>query len=160
MAVADLSEKPAMEGLAGNSIFIRCRLHHCRRRRTHRKSASPPSPNSLKGAAIDSVYVINNAVYSPANPSIVIAKLLDRQTKVNGAKITQFQIDPSYNADSVVAQLNSGADHASIKGLGEAQTYPVKYSQLPDEIADTLNAAGVNVYLPLSGPNGSAWLWL
>ncbi len=100
--------------------------------------------------------MINNAVYSPANPSIVIAKLLDRQTKVNGAKITQFQIDPSYNADSVVAQLNSGADHASIKGLlGEAQTYPVKYSQLPDEIADTLNAAGVNVYLPLSGPNGS-----
>ncbi len=154
MAVADLSEKLAMEGLAGNSTFVVDYITADADELTAKRQ--PTLSEFLKGAAIDSVYVINNAVYSPANPSIVIAKLLDRQTKVNGAKITQFQIDPSYNADSVVAQLNSGADHASIKGLlGEAQTYPVKYSQLPDEIADTLNAAGVNVYLPLSGPNGS-----
>lgn len=151
-AVAAMQEHPAMEGLAGNSAFI-IEYNTIDAKELEAKR-QPALTDFLQGA--DSVKIINQAAYAPTNPSIVIAKLLKRETRVNGATVKQITIDPTFNADSVLAQLNSGAEIADIKGLqGEPQTYPIKYSEVPDEIADTLKATPAGKYIPLSGPAGT-----
>ncbi|MDE7388404.1 MAG: hypothetical protein K2M97_04020, partial [Muribaculaceae bacterium] len=146
--VRDLREAPAMEGLAGNSTFV-----------VNVASTAAPDVDRLNvtglkdfltGAKIDSVAIISNSAYAAKNPQIVIAKLMGRDNRVTGATVKQIQLDPTFAADSVVAQLNAGA--TDVKGtMGEAQSFPVKYSSLSPEIADTLQAIGAGKYINLGG---------
>ncbi len=153
-AVRELSEQPGMEGLAGNSTFT-----------VNVASAAADQLDALEqtglkafltGAAIDSVAVISNTAYAANDPQIVIAKLMGRENRVNGATIKQIAIDPTFAPDSVVEQLNAGLEPSAVKGImGDAQSVPLKFTQLPAEVADTLRAISTGRYIALGG-NGSA----
>lgn len=153
-AVRDLKEHPAMEGLAGNSAFT---VNMASTAADDLERLNQPGLQGfLTGAKIDSVAIISNTAYAATDPQIVIAKLMGRENKVNGATIKQALIDPTFSPDSVVAELNAGVAPADVKGLdGDVQTVPMKFSQLPAEVADTLRAIGTGNYIALGG-NGSA----
>jgi peptidyl-prolyl cis-trans isomerase D len=152
-ALAAINAQPSMEGVSGNSLFV---VEYATADTTKLKQLRQPGlVNFIKTGAVDSAKIVINSAYAASNPQIVIAKLLGRESKVNGAKIRQVTIDPAFNADSVIAKLNAGIPADSIEGVqGKAQEVPVNYSQINKQIADTLNAIGLNRYISLGGQNG------
>ena len=149
-----MREQPAMEGLSGNSLFV---VEFATADTTQLKQLRQPGLVSfVKEGQVDSVRMVVNSAYAANNPQIVLAKLISRNLKVNGAKLRQVAIDPAFNADSVVAKLNAGMNPDSIEGVqGKAQEVPVSYAQMNQQIVDTLTAVGTNRYISLGNQNGS-----
>ncbi|MDE6315440.1 MAG: SurA N-terminal domain-containing protein, partial [Muribaculaceae bacterium] len=153
-ALRDLNDQPAMEGLAGNSTFTvsmaTVAADDLDRLNQPQLKAFLTSPETEVGKAS----IIANTAYAMKDPQVVIAKLLGKENRVNGATIKQVAIDPTFAPDTVIAQLNAGV--ADVKGLvGEAQSAPIKFSQLPAEVADTLLAIGTGRYIALGGANSA-----
>jgi peptidyl-prolyl cis-trans isomerase D len=113
--------------------------------------------DSIKGMQPGQVKKVYNTANNFADPQIVIAKLMGRETRVNSATLQQVRIDPTFNADSIVAQLNGGADPAAMKGLLDKQLSPsrIEYSEAVKEPWDKLREAGAGKYVLLQGGDGS-----
>lgn len=155
-ALRDLNAQPAMEGLAGNSTFTvsmaTTAADELDRLNNAQLKEFLSNPETVAGTAS----IVSNTAYAMNNPQIVIAKLLGKENRVNGATLKQIAIDPTFAPDTVIAQLNSGVAVADVKGLtGEPQTAPVKFSQLPAEVVDTLRAIGAGHYIALGGNNSA-----
>ncbi|MDE5912444.1 MAG: SurA N-terminal domain-containing protein [Muribaculaceae bacterium] len=153
-ALRDLNDQPAMEGLAGNSTFTvsmaTAAADDLDRLNQPQLKTFLTNPETEVGKAS----IITNTAYAMKDPQIVIAKLLGKENRVNGATIKQVAIDPTFAPDTVIAQLNAGV--ADVKGLvGEAQSAPIKFSQLPAEVADTLLSIGTGRYIALGGANSA-----
>ncbi|MDE5972173.1 MAG: SurA N-terminal domain-containing protein [Muribaculaceae bacterium] len=153
-ALRDLNDQPAMEGLAGNSTFTvsmaTAAADDLDRLNQPQLKTFLTNPETEVGKAL----IITNTAYAMKDPQIVIAKLLGKENRVNGATIKQVAIDPTFAPDTVIAQLNAGV--ADVKGLvGEAQSAPIKFSQLPAEVADTLLSIGTGRYIALGGANSA-----
>ncbi len=147
-ALAEIQENGNMDALLGNGAFV---VEH-----QNADSAAMASVKQaglkdfLNNAAVGDAQILNvNSAYVPTNPEIVIARLANRENKVNKAKIAQVVFDGTVNADTIIAQLNAGIPADSIEGIDQVvPATDYTYAQLTNVI-DTLQALGAGKYLNL-----------
>ncbi len=109
----------------------------------------PGLKDFLNDAEVGSAQILNvNSAYT-ADPQLVIGLLKSRETKVNSANLVQVVFDGTVNADSVMAQLNAGADPESIEGVGQVvPATSMTFDRLVN-IIDTLKATETGKYINL-----------
>lgn len=139
-AIAALAESNGMDALMGDSRFVVSRVTG-----DSAKVASEKIPalnNFVKDAEIGEARVIQNSAYAQNEPKVVIARLMGRETKSNGATIKQVVLDPAFSADSVMARLNSGIEvNDSLEGVMDVQVVPFDFSTAQTAVVDSLRAA-------------------
>lgn len=151
-ALQQLAETEGVDVLMGNSEFIVSRVSG------DSVAVAGANINGLnrfvKEAEVGEARVISNTAYAPSNPRVVIARLLGRETKVNGAKVRRVVIDPTQNADSVLARLNSSSAPAdSIDGVVDTTVLTYDFSQLSAAQVDSVRNAG-GKYVIVGSGNG------
>ena len=150
-ALESLAESNGMDALMGDSRFVVSRVTGDSARVASEKIASLNS--FVKDAEIGEARVIQNSAYAQNEPKVVIARLLGRETKSNGATIKQVVLDPAVNADSVMARLNSGIEvNDSVEGVMDVQVMPLDFSTAQAAVVDSLrNANGKFVKFSVGG---------
>lgn len=139
-AMADLAESEGMDALMGNSAFITNRLSGDESK--IKGEGIRGLVDFAKDAQIGELRVVQNDAYSGSNPRIVIARLMGRETKADGANFKQAIIDPTQNADSVLARINSAAVvNDSINGVMQVVEQHYDFSSMPAQILEQLQGA-------------------
>lgn len=152
-AIEQLGETEGMDVLVGNSAFIVNRINGDSA--TIAAERMPALNNFVKEAPVGEVRVIQNSAYAPANPKVVIARLTGRETKANGAQIKQAVLDPTQNADSLVATLNTLAEvNDSTPGVMQVVEQHIDFGQIPAEVVNQLREAD-GKYVALTMGDGS-----
>lgn len=139
-AMADLAESEGMDALMGNSAFITNRLSGDESK--VKGAGIRGLVDFAKEAQIGELRVVQNDAFSGSNPRIVIARLMGRETKADGANFKQAIIDPTQNADSVLARINSAAVvNDSINGVMQVVEQHYDFSSMPAQILEQLQGA-------------------
>ncbi len=150
-ALESLAESNGMDALMGDSRFVVNRTTGDSARVASEKIA--PLNNFVKEAEVGEARVIQNSAYAQNEPKVVIARLLGREVKSNGATIKQVVLDPAMNSDSVVARLNSGIEvNDSVAGIMAVESVPFDFSTAQAAVVDSLrNANGKYVKFSIGG---------
>jgi len=146
--LAEIQESGSMDALTGNGAFI---VEHQTADSAAMAGISIAGLKEfLNDAAVGTAEILNvNSAYIPNNPQLVIARLTNRETKVNTAKISQVVYDGTVNADTIIAQLNSGVKADSIEGVDRViPATSMTFAQLTN-IIDTLQSVGAGKYINL-----------
>ena len=139
-ALEAIAASNGMEALMGDSRFVISRVTGDSARVAEEKIAA--LNNFVKDAEIGEARVIQNSAYAQNNPKVVIARLMGRETKSNGATIKQVVLDPAFNSDSVMARLNSGIEvNDSVSGVMDVQVVPFDFSTAQAAVVDSLRNA-------------------
>ena len=150
-ALDALAESHGMDALMGDSRFVVNRVSGDSAKVAAERIAA--LNNFVKDAEIGEARIIQNSAYAQNEPKVVIARLLGRETKSNGATIKQAVLDPAFNADSVMARLNSGVDvNDSVPGVMDMQVMPFDFSTAQAAVVDSIrNANGKFVKFSIGG---------
>jgi len=147
-ALANIEETGSMDALLGNGAFV---VEH-----QNADSAALAAANLaglkefLETAEPGSARILNpNSAYVASNPQLVIARLVNRENKVNSAKIAQVVYDGTVNADTIIAQLNAGVAADSIEGVAQSVPATSMSFETLTNIIDTLQAVGAGKYIDL-----------
>lgn len=149
MAILAESEDQGMEALQGDGSFVIDRVSGDETAVRNKRIGSLAT--FAQEATPGEARVVLNGAFSDAQPRIVIARLISRENKSNGATVKQALIDPAQNPDSVLAKINATPDDVeNISGVVTVQESKFDFAQLPQQIVDQLNEANgkyVNLHM-------------
>lgn len=153
MALLADSASVGMDALVGNSAFVIERLSGDETALKGKRMGS--LVNFVKDGAIGETRVVVNDAFSPSQPRLVIARLMNRENKANGGTFKQAILDPTQNADSVLARINSATVPVdSVAGVMQVVDQHYDFANLPLQILEDLKAAD-GKYINLTMNDGS-----
>lgn len=153
MALLADSASVGMDALVGNSAFVIERLSGDETALKGKRMGN--LVNFVKDGAIGETRVVVNDAFSPSQPRLVIARLMSRENKANGGTFKQAILDPTQNADSVLARINSATVPVdSVAGVMQVVDQHYDFANLPLQILEDLKAAD-GKYINLTMSDGS-----
>ena len=153
MALLAESDAEGLEALQGDGSFVIDRVSGDETAIRNRRLGSLST--FVKEGNIGESRVVLSGAFNESQPRIVIARLIDRETKANGATVKQAVIDPAQNPDSVLARINENPEKvAEINGVLDVQESKFDFTQIPDQIVNYLREAD-GKYINLHMNNGA-----
>lgn len=137
-----------MDAILGNSTFII--EHQVADAATVEKIKTTGLRDFINNSEVgDAQIIAPNTAYSSNDPHLTIARLVNRETRVNTAMISQVVLDNTIDPEVIIEKLNSGVAADSIEGV--SQVIPAQqftFDQISG-IIDTLQTIGEGVYINL-----------
>ncbi len=139
-AMDQIAETEGLDALVGNSAFVINRISGDSA--TIAAERIPALADFVKNGTVGEARVVLNSAFAPVNPRVVIARLMEREVKPTGAQFKQAVLDPSQDADSLVAKLNGLAEvNDSTPGVMQVVEQHFEFAQMPAEVVKQLQEA-------------------